>query len=316
MYCQKCGSQMRLSEVDGRQRWQCSVCGYVQYENPVPGVGILIEYAGKLVLVQRDRPPRQGEWALPSGFIEADESVEQAAVREAREETGLEIELTELFGVYSFPEGPPRSGLIIFYRARPVDISQLHAGDDARAVGIYGADEFPPICFRTHREVVTRWQMVQSQLTEEPDATGPSGLIIRRAHQTDYQRVVELLTLIPADANMSNDERESVLVELRTNPNLEVWVGETDTHGIVALCALSFAKTLTETRAWLDALVVEPDLRRRGVGRALFEFALRRARARGVDQLLVDSSRGSQRAQNFYRALGFDGQEIERIRIR
>ncbi len=307
---------MRLTEVEGRSRWQCPSCGYVQYENPVPGVGVLIEHDGRLVLVQRDRPPRAGEWALPSGFIEADESVEQAAVRESLEETGLTIELIELFGVYSFPEGPPRSGLIIFYRARPLDISTLRAGDDARAVALYSPDEFPPICFRTHREVMTRWREVRLQAAPSSGETGPSGMLIRRAQPADYTHVADLLRLIPAESDMSPSEREHVFTELRTNANLEVWVVESDAHDIVAFCALSFARTLSETRAWLDALAVEPTFRRRGVGRALFELALRRARARGADQLLVDSSRGSPLAQDFYRAVGFGAEEVERIRIR
>ena len=68
-------------------------------------------------------------------------------------------------------------------------------------------------------------------------------------------------------------------------------------------------------RAWLDALVVEPDYRRRGLGRSFFELAMQRARARGSSQLLVDSSRGSPSAQEFYRAVGFDAEEVERIRI-
>ena len=284
---------MRLSEVEGRSRWQCPSCGYIQYENPVPGVGVLIEHAGKLVLVQRDRPPREGEWALPSGFIEADESVEQAALREALEETGLKLELIELFGVYSFPEGPPRSGLIIFYRARPLNIAELRAGDDARNVGLFAPDEFPPICFRTHREVMTRWREMYLQSAEGKGETSPSGMLIRQAQQADQVQVVNLLKLIPAEADMTLAEREHILAELRTNTNLEVWVAESaaesDTHEIVGFCALSFAKTLTETRAWLDALAVEPSYRRRGVGRTLFELALRRARARGADQLLVDS---------------------------
>ncbi|NJM42690.1 MAG: NUDIX hydrolase, partial [Anaerolineae bacterium] len=89
-------------------------CGYVHYENPVPGVGLLIEHEGQLVLIRRGHPPHVGEWALPSGFIEVDETAEQAAVREAYEETGLQVELTELFSVHSFPEGPPRSGIIVF----------------------------------------------------------------------------------------------------------------------------------------------------------------------------------------------------------
>jgi 8-oxo-dGTP diphosphatase len=306
---------MRLSVLDGRSRWQCPVCSYVQYENPVPGVGILIEYEGKLVLVQRDRPPREGEWALPSGFIEADESVEQAAVREALEETALHIELIELFGVYSFPEGPPRSGLIIFYRARPLNIEALHAGDDARAVSVFDADDFPPICFRTHREVMARWKEMRSKIGHGAQVTHPPGMVIRRAEPDDYPLVVDMLRLIPAEANMDANEREHVLEELRTNTNLEVWVAKSDTHAVVGFCALSFAKTLTDTRAWLDALVVMPDYRRRGVGRAFFELAMQRARTRGSIQLLVDSSRGSPDAQEFYRAVGFDADEVERIRI-
>ena len=307
---------MRLSELEGRSRWQCPSCGYIQYENPVPGVGMLIEHAGQLVLVQRDRPPREGEWALPSGFIEADESVEQAAVREALEETGLKIELIELFGVYSFPEGPPRSGLIIFYRARPLNIAEMRAGDDARAVGLFSPDAFPPICFRTHREVITRWREMHLQPAQGRGETGPSGMLIRRALPDDFTQVVDLMKLIPAEADMTDVERDHVVTELRTNTNLEVWVAESETHEIVGFCALSFAKTLTETRAWLDALAVEPSFRRRGVGRALFELAMRRAQSRGADQLLVDSSYGSPLAQDFYRAVGFDAEEIERIRIR
>jgi 8-oxo-dGTP diphosphatase len=277
---------------------------------------MLIEYAGKLVLVQRDRPPREGEWALPSGFIEADESVEQAAVREGMEETGLKLELNELFGVYSFPEGPPRSGLIIFYLARPLNIAELRAGDDARQVALFALHEFPPICFRTHREVIARWQEMRLQAVQGTDEVSPAGMIIRRAQPGDYARVVSLMKLIPAESGMSVADEDHIVSELRTNMHLEVWVAESDTHEIVGCVALSFAKTLSETRAWLDALAVEPSFRRRGVGRTLFELAMRRARTRGADQLLVDSSRGSPLAQDFYRAVGFGAEEVERIRIR
>jgi 8-oxo-dGTP diphosphatase len=149
---------MQSLHIAGRNRYVCPACGYVHYHNPVPGVGVLIEHEGRLALIQRGHAPRAGEWALPSGFIEADERVEHAAVREAFEETGLEIELTELFGVYSFPEGPPMSGLIVFYRARPLDVSLLRAGDDAVAVAFYAPDELPPVPFRTHREVIAKWR--------------------------------------------------------------------------------------------------------------------------------------------------------------
>ena len=118
-FCPRCGKEMEEAEVGGRTRHVCPGCGFILYRNPVPGVGVLVEMEGGIVLIQRGEEPFAGWWALPAGYIETDESVEQAAVRECREETGLEVELLELFGVGSFPEGPVQSGIIIFYRARP-----------------------------------------------------------------------------------------------------------------------------------------------------------------------------------------------------
>lgn len=320
MFCQKCGTRMQQSQLDGRMRWQCPSCGYVQYENPVPGVGILIEHEGGLVLVQRGHPPGVGEWALPSGFIEADETVEQAAVREALEETGLRVELLELFGVYSFPEGPLRSGLIIFYRARPHDIATLRAGDDARDARIFRPDDFPPLCFRTHREVVARWQSLLGLPSSNLNDTAHKWLNFRRAQPADFPTIVGLMRLIPAEAGMDARKQADVLQQLRSNSNLEVWVAEAididhPDRPVIAFFALSFARTLTDSHAWLDALVVDPDFRRRGVGYAMFEVAMRRARERGASQLLVDAKRGSERAQEFYRACGFGSDEVQLIRI-
>jgi 8-oxo-dGTP diphosphatase len=312
---------MGQSLLDGRVRWQCPACGYVQYENPVPGVGVLIEHEGGLVFVRRGHPPFAGEWALPSGFIEADESVEQAAVREALEETGLDIELLELFGVYSFPEGPVRSGLIIFYRARPIDFSRLRAGDDARDARLIQPDAFPSMCFRTHREVVARWRALVGSSEGGADETAQDGqpIHIRRARPADHPRLVELMGLIPAEANMSEAKREYVLDQLRSNSVLEVWVAEVAPREgapeVIAFFALSVARTLTDTHAWLDALVVEPGHRRRGVGRAMFEVALRRARERGASQLLLDARRGSAQAQEFFRASGFGSGDVQLIRM-
>lgn len=81
-------------------------------KSPRVTVDVLILYQQKLVLIKRKNPPFKGEYALPGGFVEVGETVEQAAIREAKEETGLEIDLIKLLGVYSDPNRDPRGHTI------------------------------------------------------------------------------------------------------------------------------------------------------------------------------------------------------------
>ncbi len=86
---------------------------------------------GRLLLVRRGRPPFRGRWALPGGFVEAQETVEQAVVRELREETGLDGRIASLLGVYSGPDRDPRgptASVVFLMRGRA---GTPHGGDDA-----------------------------------------------------------------------------------------------------------------------------------------------------------------------------------------
>ena len=320
-FCPRCGTAMEKAEVGGRMREACPACQFILFRNPVPGVGVLVEVPspegkaaskerdGGIVLIQRGQPPFVGRWALPAGFIEEDESVEQAAVRECQEETGLEVELVELFGVYSFPEGPVQSGIIIFYRARPVGGS-LRAGDDAQDVAIFPPDGLPEdVAFRTHREVLARW--VQSR---SPEAQ-PKKVLIRDARPEDEARVLELLPLVPANATTSPDELLAAAQRLRERLGLEILVAEVNGQ-VVGFLALSFVPVLSGLRALIDDLAVDPAYRRQGIGAALVEAAVQRADRRGVTHLLVDTSRGDPSACEFYRACGFDDGVVAPLRIR
>ncbi len=103
--------------------------------SPVLTVDVLIEYPdGSLVFIQRKNEPFQGMWALPGGLVEVGETVEEAAMREAKEETGLDVLLVDLVGVYSDPGRDPRGHFVsVTFHARPVS-GELAAATDAASV--------------------------------------------------------------------------------------------------------------------------------------------------------------------------------------
>ena len=113
--------------------------------NPLPTADVLIEVGDRIVLVRRKHPP--DGWAIPGGFVEAGETVESAAVREALEETGLRVTLTALLGVYSDPGRDPRHHTIsTVYVGRAEGIPL--GGDDAAEARLFGEADLPsPIAF-------------------------------------------------------------------------------------------------------------------------------------------------------------------------
>jgi len=115
--------------------------------NPAPTVDIIIHAAGLgIVLVERKNPPPG--WALPGGFVDYGESCEAAALREAKEETGLDVVLTGLVGVYSDPARDPRGHTMsVVYSAQALDTGRLKAGDDAGKARFYALDDLPQLAF-------------------------------------------------------------------------------------------------------------------------------------------------------------------------
>ncbi len=133
---------------------KCPHCGekLEQYRNPVPTVDVIIELDGSgIVLIQRKNPPYG--WALPGGFVDYGESLEEAAVREAKEETSLGVTLVKQFHTYSDPKRDPRQHTITtVYMARAT--GEPKAADDAAGIGIFRKDNLPEEMAFDHREIL------------------------------------------------------------------------------------------------------------------------------------------------------------------
>ena len=115
------------------------------YRNPLPTVDIIIETEGGIVLIERKNPPFG--WAIPGGFVDYGESVEVCALREAREETGLDVRLTDLLYVYSRPDRDPRHHTLTTVFLATAE-GQPVAADDAQSAGVFGQQTLPePIVF-------------------------------------------------------------------------------------------------------------------------------------------------------------------------
>ncbi|MDY6771499.1 MAG: NUDIX hydrolase [Candidatus Nanohaloarchaea archaeon] len=115
---------------------------------------LIIEQEGEIVLIKRKFEPFEDQWCLPGGHVEGGEQVSEAAVREAKEETGLDVELDEVHGVYDTPGRDPRGPVIsVVYQAHPVG-GELDAETDAKEVRWFALDELPDELGFDHEQII------------------------------------------------------------------------------------------------------------------------------------------------------------------
>jgi len=142
---------------------ECPKCGHhlKNYKNPLPTVDIIIEIKGGIILIERKNKPFG--WALPGGFVDYGESLEQAAVREALEETGLPINLKQQFKTYSTPDRDPRHHTISTVFIATAEGSP-HAGDDASKADIFIQQDLPPLAF-DHEKILADYFTYNNEMT-------------------------------------------------------------------------------------------------------------------------------------------------------
>jgi ADP-ribose pyrophosphatase YjhB (NUDIX family) len=174
-FCSRCGASLRFGLVPGedRHRLSCEACGHIAYVNPRLVVTTFpVTDAGEIVLIRRGIEPGLGEWAQPGGFLEVDETVHQAAIRETWEETGLLVEPGDIIGLYTRLEA---AVVTIAFEARIVGGTPAPT-PEATEIRAYAPEAipWPELAFRT-----TMWALRDWIDRRRPDVTWPNRAVGR-----------------------------------------------------------------------------------------------------------------------------------------
>lgn len=168
-HCARCGARLTYGSVPGedRDRLACPACGQIAYVNPRLVVTTFpITEAGEILLIRRGIEPGKGSWAQPGGFLEIDETVHQAAIRETLEETGLLVEPGEIIGLYTRLEA---SVVTIAFEARIVG-GEAAPTREATEIRTYQPEAipWPELAFST-----TIWALRDWFARRRPDLVPP-----------------------------------------------------------------------------------------------------------------------------------------------
>jgi ADP-ribose pyrophosphatase YjhB (NUDIX family) len=154
LHCAACGAVMEERTVAGHARPVCPACGHVAYLDPKLAVAVLIVRDGKVLLGRRGPGAREpGKWSFPAGFVERGERVEDAAAREAREETGLDVNIGDLVGLFS-SSGEP---VVLAVYAASAARGEPRAGDDLTEVGWFPPSSLPELAFPRDMHILESW---------------------------------------------------------------------------------------------------------------------------------------------------------------
>ncbi len=140
-YCSQCGQPvtLKIPVDDNRERFVCDNCGYVHYQNPNNVCGAILTRGERVLLCKRAIEPRYGRWTLPAGFMENNETVAEAAAREAMEEANAIAGPLSLFGIFSMPY---ISQVYLMFHGELVS-EDIAAGVESLEVGLFTQQEIP-----------------------------------------------------------------------------------------------------------------------------------------------------------------------------
>jgi ADP-ribose pyrophosphatase YjhB (NUDIX family) len=153
-YCPKCGGGLdkRVVKANEPRRLVCQACSFIFYQDPKVVAGTVFTLDGGIVLLKRGVEPEIGKWVFPGGYVDRGESVQDAAVRETKEECQLDVKLGPLLNVYSYPRS---ANVIVVYTADVVG-GVLTAADESTDARIFSPKEIPwdDLAFASTRDAI------------------------------------------------------------------------------------------------------------------------------------------------------------------
>jgi len=155
-YCLRCGGIMDLkNDREGKLRAICSSCNWTYYKNPIPAVAcVILNKDNEILIIKRLVEPQPNKWALPSGYVEINQSPEQAAVDEMLEETGLKGGVKQFLGFFD-GFSPIYEKVLSLGFWMDIRGGKLQAGDDAGEAKFLAIDKLPVLAFEAHTHFVS-----------------------------------------------------------------------------------------------------------------------------------------------------------------
>ncbi|NQV14327.1 NUDIX hydrolase [bacterium] len=169
-HCGNCGSRLECRKIEDRVRDFCPSCELVHYDNPLPvASAIVVNQQREILLVLRDREPQAGKWGLPSGFAELNETIEEAALRELEEETGIQGKTLRLLDTRSLVDEFYGDLIWVTYEVNLIG-GELQAGDDAREAAFFSFKKLPPLAFPTNEHAIRIYLSLYQEIWELEDS--------------------------------------------------------------------------------------------------------------------------------------------------
>lgn len=180
-YCPRCGHALtsRCVKSGEPDRLCCAGCGFVFYLDPKLAAGVVTECDGGILLLRRSIEPACGAWVFPGGFVDRGEHPEEAAVREAAEEAGVEVRLEGFLGIYSHPHGSPVV-LVVYHGV--VTGGEPAALDESLEVGLFSPAALPweELAFTTTRQAMADFARLRGVEPPPGHVPAPSRPLVTR----------------------------------------------------------------------------------------------------------------------------------------